>query len=234
MAPMRTLVLPDQTALADLRTYLGRADRIDRASVRLVAGDGVLAVYTAVLYPAGLLDETPTVLGLRTVAVDPSIELDTVVPIASLAERLQRLEPPADGGVELRLPAEVNTVTWAGVAPPRGNWRAVDATTVAVLRQVAEQGIVEVASTLPEDAGEHLVRRIRSEVWGRPIERLEHVPAGAAFAAHSLGFLGAPGEQVPVYETGPWTRLSTERGHVLVKRRGWTLSRSTGPITLGT
>jgi hypothetical protein len=227
-----TLVLPDPTALADLRTYLGRADRIDRASVRLVAGEGVLAVYTAVLYPAGLLDETPTVLGLRTVAVDESNELDAVVPIASLAERLQRLEPPAEGAVELGLPAEVNTVTWAGVAPPRSNWRVVDRTTGAVLRQVAEEGIVEVARTLPEDAGEHLVRRIRSEVWSRPIEGIEHVPAGAAFAAHSLGFLGSPTEDVPVYETGPWTRLSTARGHVLVKRRGWTLSGSTGPITL--
>jgi hypothetical protein len=227
-----TLVLPDSSALADLRTYLGRADRIDRASARLVAGEGVLAVYTAVLYPAGLLDETPTVLGLRTVAVDPAIELDAVVPIASLTERLKRLEPAEEGTVELGLPAEVNTVTWAGVAPPRGNWRVVDHTTGEVLRSVAEEGIVEVARLLPGDAGEHLVRRIRSEVWGQPIEGLEHVPAGAAFAAHSLGFLGDPREDVPVYETGPWTRLSTQRGHVLVKRRGWTLSGSTGPITL--
>src|SRR6059058_6152821 len=147
-----TLVLPDASALADLRTYLGRADRIDRASVRLVAGNGVLAVYTAVLYPAGLLDETPTVLGLRTVAVDAASELDAVVPIASLAERLQRVEPPDDGEVRLGLPAEVSTVTWAGVAPPRSNWRVVDRTTGCVLRQVAEDGIVEVAGTLPEDA----------------------------------------------------------------------------------
>jgi hypothetical protein len=228
-----TLVLPDASALADLRTYLGRADRIDRASVRLVAGDGVLAVYTAVLYPAGLLDETPTVLGLRTVAVDVSNELDAVVPITSLAERLRRLDPQDEGRLLLGLPAEVSTVTWAGVAPPRSNWRVVDRTTGEVLQRIAEDGIVEVAHTLPDDAGEHLVRRIRSEVWGRPIEGLEHVPAGAAFAAHSLGFLGEPTEQIPVYETGPWTRLSTERGHVLVKRRGWTLSGSTGPITLG-
>jgi hypothetical protein len=49
------------------------------------------------------------------------------------------------------------------------------------------------------------------------------VPAGAGFAALGLGFLGA--DDVRVYETGPWTRLSTQRGHVLVKRRAWTLSR---------
>ena len=67
------------------------------------------------------------------------------------------------------------------------------------------------------------MRRVRAEVWGRPIDGLEHVPAGAAFAAYSLGFLGE--DQVKLYETGPWTRLTTTRGHVLVKRRAWTLAR---------
>jgi hypothetical protein len=69
------------------------------------------------------------------------------------------------------------------------------------------------------------VHRVRSEVWGRPIRGAEHLPAGAAFAALTLGFLGEEEESVPVYETGPWTRLTTKRGHVLVKRRAWTLSR---------
>jgi hypothetical protein len=72
------------------------------------------------------------------------------------------------------------------------------------------------------------VRRVRTEVWGRPIEGLEYVPTGAGFAAVSLGFLGdvASGqEQVRIYETGPWTRLTTQRGHVLVKRRAWSLQR---------
>lgn len=221
----RTLALPDATALADLRTYLGRADRIDRASVRLVAGDGVLAVYTAVLYPAGLLDDTPTVLGLRTVAVDDDVELDAVVPVASLTERLNRAAetPTGSEGLLVGVPAEVHTVTWAGVAPPRSGWRPVAQTQAGSLAEVAQAGIVEVAEALPEGAGEALVRRVRSEVWGRPLPGVEHVPTGAAFAAHSLGFLADPNEQIPVYETGPWTRLSAERGHVLVKRRGWSL-----------
>ena len=47
---------------------------------------------------------------------------------------------------------------------------------------------------------------------------------GAAFAALSLGFLGED-DPVAVYESGPWTRLTTKRGHVLVKRRAWTLAR---------
>jgi len=40
----------------------------------------------------------------------------------------------------------------------------------------------------------------------------------------SLGFLGDD-ENANIYETGPWTRVSTERGHVLVKRRSWSLQR---------
>ena len=125
----RTLALPDEAALADLSTYLGRADRIDRASVRLVAERGVLAVYTAVLHPSGLLDPTPTVLGLRTVAVDPALDLDAVVPIASLSERMARADEQDDGAVEVGVPAEVATVTWAGIAPPRSGWQTVASTT---------------------------------------------------------------------------------------------------------
>ena len=56
-----------------------------------------------------------------------------------------------------------------------------------------------------------------------PIPGLEHVPAGAGFAALGLGFLGD--DEVRIFETGPWTRLTTQRGHVLVKRKAWTLAR---------
>ena len=118
---------------------------------------------------------------------------------------------------------EVNTVTWAAISPPRGGWQAQGSTSAAPLDTAARAGIDEVASALPEGAGEQIVRRVRSEVWGRPIPGLEHVPAGAGFAALGLGFLGE--DDVRVYETGPWTRLTTQRGHILVKRKAWTLSR---------
>lgn len=219
----RTLTLPDATALADLTTYLSRADRVDRASVRLIAGGGVLAVYTAVLHPGGLLDETPTVLGLRTVRVSDDQVFDVVVPIASLVARLESAVTDPDGTVLVGVPAEVATVTWAGVAPPRSGWQAVDRVLASSLAEVARAGIVAVAEALPNDAGEAIVRRVRAEVWGRPMPDAEHVPSGAAFAAQSLGFLGDAEEEIPVYESGPWTRLSAHRGHVLVRRRGWSL-----------
>ena len=45
----------------------------------------------------------------------------------------------------------------------------------------------------------------------------------ALLPALGLGFLGD--DEVRMFETGPWTRLTTLRGHVLVKRKAWTLAR---------
>ncbi|KRC50895.1 hypothetical protein ASE16_07995 [Leifsonia sp. Root227] len=219
--------LVDSLAVADLQTYLSRAARVEEGSVRLIGGSGVLAVYSAILYPRGLLDQTPTVLGLRTFAIVQGADFDAVVPIRSLLDRLARIseaiEPaPGVGPVEIRMPLEVSTVTWAGISPPRGGWRPVGETTVELLQRTARDGIAEVAESIPTGTGEQLVQRVRAEVWGRPIDALEYVPAGAAFAAESLGFL-ADGEPVSILETGPWTRLTTKRGHTLVRRQAWSL-----------
>jgi hypothetical protein len=224
----QTFSLVDSLSLADLHVFLGRAGRVEDGSARLIAGSGVLAVYVAVFYPSGLLDESPTVLGLRTFALtstEPSF--DVVVPLRSLLERLSRLQADVvdpTAAVEVRLPMEVNTMTWAAISPPRGGWRPLDPTDAATLEAVAKAGIDEVAQAIPTGTGEQIVHRVRSEVWGRPIDGLEHVPAGGAFAATTLGFLGS-GDAVRIYETGPWTRLSTQHGHVLIKRRAWSLQR---------
>jgi hypothetical protein len=200
---------------------------VEDGSVRLIAGSGVLAVYVAVLYPAGLLDESPTVLGLRTFALTTRDEFDVVVPLGSLQQRLARLQSEItdpSAPVLITLPIEVNTMTWSAISPPRGGWRMLGDADHARFEIVAKAGIEEVAAAIPEGTGEQLVRQVRTEVWGRPIEGLEYVPAGGAFAAHALGFLG-PDDAVRVYETGPWTRLTTKRGHVLIKRRAWSLQR---------
>jgi hypothetical protein len=234
--------LVDSLAVADLQVYLSRAGRLEDGSVRLIAGSGVLAAYSAILYPRGLLDQSPTVLGLRTFAIEPGVAFDAVVPMRSMLDRLARLQETlqsrsdaaeagadaaAEAGVgtrpvEVRLPLEVSTVTWAGISPPRGGWRPVGEATYELLDATARAGIDEVAAAVPTGTGEQLVQRVRSEVWGRPIEGLEFVPGGAAFAAASLGFL-AEGEAVALYETGPWTRLTTRRGHVLIRRQAWRL-----------
>ena len=221
--------LQDTLSLGDLRTYIGRAGRVEDGSVRLIAGGGVLAVYAAVLYPAGLLDESPTVLGLRTFALAQPEKFDAVVPVGSLLARLERLsaEPrDATAPVTVALPMQVHSVSWAAISPPRGGWEALPEVPTATLDAVARAGIDEVATAIPTGTGEQIVHRVRSEVWGRPVEAAPHIPAGAAFAALSLGFLGGePDDIAHVFETGPWTRITTQRGHVLVKRKAWSLAR---------
>ncbi len=226
----RSFTLVDSLALGDLHVFLGRALRVEDGSVRLIAGSGVLAVYVAVLHPAGLLDESPTVLGLRTFAVTSQDPFDAVVPVRSLLARVEGQLEAAGAAVGepvvVTLPLEVNSVSWAAISPPRGGWHTLEPVDSGALDTVARAGIDEVAAAIPTGTGEQIVHRVRSEIWGRPITGFDHIPGGAAFAALSLGFLGeGDADAVPVYESGPWTRLTTKRGHVLVKRRAWTLAR---------
>jgi hypothetical protein len=179
-------------------------------------------------------------LGLRTFAIGPGEEFDAVVPIASLMTRLERLAAsqtgvgtagaglgsPGPDPITVTVPMRVNTVTWAAISPPRGGWSPVGGIYSTALDMIARAGIEEVAQAIPAGVGEQIVHKVRSEVWGRAIPTLEHVPAGAGFAALSLGFLPEGEEEtVTVFETGPWTRLATTRGYVLIKRKAWSIAR---------
>ena len=220
-----TFSLVDSFALADLDVFLGRAAKVEEGSARLIADSGVLAAYVAVFYPIGLRDETPTVLGLRTYALTEGESFDAVVPLRSMLDRLARLraaEATPIQSVRVSLPIEVNSATWAQISPPRGGWLPLQDADPVKLEAVAAAGIEEIMATSTEGIMERLLHRVRSEVWSRPISGLEHIPAGAAFAASTLGFL-AGGDPVKVYQTGPWTRLTTQRGHILIRRRAWTL-----------
>ncbi|MAT18850.1 MAG: hypothetical protein CMF56_09855 [Leifsonia sp.] len=232
----RSFTLTDLPALDDLQTFLARAARIEDGSVRLVAANGVLAVYVAIFYPVGLTDDAPTVLGLRVARISSDDTFDAVVPLAALRQRLENVQADAARAANpelftatLTLPMEAPSVTWAAISPPRGGWAPIGSIDARVLDAAARAGIDQVAEALPDGAGEQIVRTVRTEVWGREIPGAEHIPAGAAFAALSLGFLGGASldgaAPVEVFETGTWTRLSSPRGHVLVKRRAWTLSR---------
>ena len=229
--------LQDGRALVDLHTYLSRASRAVDGAVRLVAGSGVVAAYTAILYPRGLTDVMPTVLGLRTFATTPETQFDVVVPIRSLSDRLARARDISNvsegtltedtesfsANLHIGLPLPVATVTWTAISPPRGGWRAVGGCNGELLMSVARAGIAEVADAVPASSGDHLVHRVRSEVWSRPISDLDYVPAGESFSADDLGFLVSDDDTVTVFENGSWTRLTTQRGHVLVHRPAWSL-----------
>ncbi|TIH38333.1 hypothetical protein [Subtercola vilae] len=218
---VQSFSLVDALSLGDLKVFLGRAARVGTGSVRVIGGLGVLAVYASVLAPKGLLDEAPTVLGLRTFALaDKEIEFDEIVSIRALLDRLALLSVTVNGAVgpvEVVLPPAEGFMAWAGISPPRGGWKTLGVVDAAILEKSAEAGISEVAAALPPDTGELIVHRVRSQVWGRAIPEIERrTAAGAAFAAVSLGFLRSD-DPVALYASGPWTRLTTRRGHILTR-----------------
>jgi hypothetical protein len=206
------LQFTDPRDLSDLRTFATRARSIDDGAIRLQASGPVLAAYVCVLRPRLLGEATPTILGLRTMALAHPAETDVTVPLSAVLDRLARA---GENDVELPLPPVNVTESWAGVGAPRGGWELVGALQDAELRRSAEAGIAEVAGIMPDKPGALIVNNARATVWGRELPETGGLPAGAAFAALALGFL-AGGEQ-QLYRAGRWFRLSGSRGHVLVR-----------------
>jgi hypothetical protein len=100
----------------------------------------------------------------------------------------------------------------------------------SLLASRAQWGIAAVAEAVPQDPGEDVVRTVRASIWGVPDEALDGMPLGAAFAAFALGFIVGE-EEAAVRTAGPWTRVSLNRGHVIVRgpsRTGLTPVRATG------
>ncbi|WP_258802429.1 hypothetical protein [Pseudarthrobacter sp. NS4] len=201
----------DPRDLADLKTYATRAKAIDDGAIRLQAAGSVLAAYVCVLRPRLLGESTPTILGLRTMALAAPSETDVTVPLSAVLDRLAR---SGEGDVELPVPPTTVTESWTGVGAPRSGWDLVGPLSDTGLRQAAEAGITEVAGIVPDKPGALIVNNARAAVWGRELDG-SGLPAGAAFAALALGFL-ADGDQ-KLYRAGRWFRLSGSRGHVLVR-----------------
>jgi len=220
------LLLADPDSAADALTFAGRTARFTDEGVRLQAAGGVLAMTAAPLAPRGLGDATPTVLAMRTLAADPELVCDLVVDATALSAAPD--EPSA-----IVLPETALSPSWAGIAPPRTGWAPRGEVEASVLAAKAQGGIARVAETVPTDAGEDVVRAVRAAVWGAPDAELEDLPLGAAFAALSMGFISG-GESARLFVSGPWTRVSLQRGHVLVRGPvavGLTPVRRTGPAS---
>ena len=220
-----TLRLADHASRDDLRMTLERVLRVGRPEVRLVARSNVLAVFGCTQAPEGLGDPVSTVLVLRSFALArlPEVaagvpEADVVVLARSLLDRIARMGPL---GLDLELPDSEVTVAWAGVLPPVSGWQAAGAIDAGSLAEVAAQGITMIAEALPLAPGDAVVRRARREVWEQEIA--PGLPAAAAFAAEAMGFLGAegadPADRLParMSTTLTWSRLTTDRGEVLVR-----------------
>ncbi|NKE09625.1 MULTISPECIES: hypothetical protein [Kocuria] len=223
----RSFQLVDPTSVEDVRTYLTRARTInDDAAVRFQGVGGAVGIWTCVLTRAGLLDSTPTVLGLRTAGLGEPSTLDAVVNVGSVLDRMPRFQG-ADDAV-LRLPPYDDQASWAGISPSLSGWEPAGMIHAQDLVLTAKAGTEEVAQTVPTDSGKEMVQRVRSAVWSRVSEwgqlsenngnSLCTVPDGAAFAAWALGFLRSDDDsQVAVAVNGSWSRLSCPGGFVLTR-----------------
>ena len=210
-------LLADEQSALDLQSYLARAKRLDpEGLVRLRAFGDLLAAYVAPIFSGNLMDNGPTVLGLRTCQLAQSTEVDILVPISAVQERLAKLLSSADTKEYKIQLTETQRAAWAGISPPRQGWQTMGTINESRLTQIARDGIAEVATSLPEAVGGPIAARIRGEIWGRGIDLQTLVPTGAAFAAAGLGFL-TENEEVGLYHADGWVRLSSHHGHVLAK-----------------
>ncbi len=216
------LQFPHVSAATDALTFAERAARVGDGALRLRASGGTLAMSGAVLAPESLLEETPTILAMRFLPVDPELECDLVIEGSALTA--------GDDPVALLLPDTARTAPWAGISPPRGGWEAAGTVAAATLAGRAQWGIAAVAESVPADPGAEIVQAVRARVWGAPDPALGGLPLGVAFAAFSFGFIAGE-ETAEVRSSGPWTRLTLARGHVLTRataRVGLTAVRATG------
>ena len=211
--------LADRASTIDLQAYLTRAKRLDPAGmVRVRAFGNVLACYVAPIFAGSLMEQGPTVLGLRTSELLEDAEVDIVVPITAVLDRLASLvanDEKWKGKYHVVLPDSVRA-PWSGIQPPRSGWELVGEVSEEVLTQIAKDGIAEVADSLRDSVGGPIAARIRGEIWGRSMEGDSPVPTGAAFVAAGLGFLTEK-EVIPIYQTQGWIRLSPMNGHILSK-----------------
>jgi hypothetical protein len=208
-----TFSLESDSARRDAIQFLERAARVNNGSARLIADGAALQVYVGVLFPRGLLDATPTVLGLRVFRLIEPSEFDVVVPIESLLHRLQ--VGIDQGEATTRVPAEVASLQWAAITPPKDGWRRRLSVHSDALKAAAASGVAQVAQTVPETVGESVLQKVRSEVWGAMLPEHKRIPAGAAFAADALGFVTEG--SLTVHTLDNWVRVSSKAGYVLVK-----------------
>lgn len=208
-----TLELADRTIRDDLRVYLQRLERSGEPEVRVVTRGTAVAVYGCTQSPQSLLDRMATVLVMRAfeLSAAPNETIDTTVTARALLDRLAR---PESEGLQLPLPESTVATAWAGVLPPISGWEASGVFDAPSLASVAREGIERIAAALPESPGEAIVRSVRERVWGTDVA--PGVPAAAAFAAETMGFLRDE-QRVSVSHTRTWLRLTTRRGHILVR-----------------
>ena len=136
-------------AAADLSTYISRARSLDiQAAIRLTARGSVLAVFACSLAPETMLDNTPTILGMRALNLAKPSTLDIVVDSAALLERLARIE---ESEMVLYLPPVTVHTEWAGKAAPQQGWEKLGTIDADEFRRASREGLAAVEKALPEN-----------------------------------------------------------------------------------
>ncbi|HUH53010.1 MAG TPA: hypothetical protein VLZ31_03070 [Microbacteriaceae bacterium] len=207
------LIFSDVTDLQDLSTMLRRLETVGTAEIIFQTVDQVLSVYGCTQEQGGLLNKSNTVLVHRAYRLEEgSIPTGrATMPIRSVLDRLARLEASE---TVLKTPESSLFVSWGGQLPRREGWRRKGELNALSLKKVAQQGMERIAGLLPADAGAPVVEKIRKSVWD--LEIAPKVPAGAAFALETLGFLDDV-ELVVLSVLEQWTRLSSKQGDVIVR-----------------
>lgn len=209
------VIFDDSNSVSDLANFISRAKTIEDDAAQFVARNTALAVYVPVLVPSDLGQGGYTILGMRVHRLAQPADLKASYSLASIQDRLARM---GESTVDFALPPVEENPKWAGISVPVSGWEDAGAVANDMLTSSAQNGIDAVAQALPENPGLPVLVQIRQRIWaaGVPGEDLK-IPMGSAFAMHALGFL-APGGQSRVFRNGSWTRLSNERGHVLVRK----------------
>lgn len=209
---MQTLTFLNPHDLTDLKSYLARARRLDDDGlVKFRAFGDVLASYVSPIYSGSLLSDGPTVLGLRAIKLAKPVELDSSFAMAEVMDVIY------DAETELVLPSVSSRVAWTGVTPPRQGWEEIGSVSQAQVTKWAQDGIDEVAKTLPSSVGSAIAARVRLGIWGKTVSLEFNLPGASAFAMAGLGFMQKD-EDIKVFRTNGWVRLTSSYGHVLAKQ----------------
>ena len=209
------LIFDGATAVADLANFIGRAKSIEDDAAQFTARGKALAVYVPVLMPVSLGSGDFTVLGMRVHRLAQPAELTACYPLAAIQDRLARM---GEGDTRFMLPPVESNPPWAGIQVPVTGWQAEGQLEDAVLAEAARTGINAVAAALPQNPGRPVIEQVRQRIWSSTQPDIgPDLPLGAAFAMQTLGFLTAQGNSA-VYRNGAWLRLTSTRGHVLVRR----------------
>lgn len=209
------LIFDDPSTVHDLRNLINRAKSIDAEAAQLMARDTALAVYVPVLAPTNLGSGEFTILGMRVHRLAEPAQLTACYSVASIQDRLARM---ADTSREFTLPPVPEFPSWTGIQVPVSGWEPVSRISDVVLAEAARAGISAVADALPANPGKPVIAQVRQRIWSSPQPDTEPALAlGAAFAMETLGFL-APQGQSTVFRNGSWLRVTSSRGHVLLRQ----------------